>query len=249
MGFVGDPPALARRAFAEFLGTAFLVAVVVGSGIAAARLSPGDVGLQLLENAVATAAGLAALILAVGPVSGAHLNPFVSLADRLLGGLPSRDTAAYVSAQVTGAVTGCAVANLMFGQPLFELSRSTRSGGGLWLAEVVATMGLVLVIFGCARSGRTSAAPFAVGAYIGAAYFFTASTSFANPAITLARSLTDTFTGIDPASTPAFISFQLVGSCLAVLVVKVLYPGVENIADQVVVPMATRDVEAERDHG
>jgi len=231
-------PPLPRRALAEFCGSAFLVAVVVGSGIAAQRLSPGDVGLQLFENAAATAAGLVALILAFGPVSGAHFNPVVSLADACFGGLAWRDVPAYVAAQVAGAAGGAVLANLMFGLPALEWSQRSRSGGGLWLAEVVATAGLLLVVFGVVRSGRTSAAPFAVGAYIGAAYFFTSSTSFANPAVTAGRALTDTFAGIAPRSVAAFIAFQLVGAAVAIVLVRVLYPDIADVADEVVVPPA-----------
>jgi glycerol uptake facilitator-like aquaporin len=230
------PVTLARRLLAEFLGTAFLVAVVVGSGIAAERLSPDDVGLQLLENAAATAAGLIALIVAFGPVSGAHLNPVVTMGDRVLGGLSNREAAGYVAVQLIGGACGAVVGNLMFSEPAIGLSTKTRTGGGLWLAEAVATLGLLLVVFGVARSGRSGAAPFAVGAYIGAAYFFTASTSFANPAVTLGRTLTDTFSGIAPASAPAFVAFQMVGAGLAVGLVRVLYPAVAAVADEVVVP-------------
>jgi arsenate reductase len=226
---------LARRCLAELMGTAFLVAFVIGSGIAAQRLSPGDVGLQLFENAAATAAGLVALILAFGPVSGAHFNPVVTLADRFFGGLSTQDAGAYVVAQVTGGVIGAVVANLMFSVPAVELSTHHRDGGGVWLAEVVATLGLLLVIFGVVRSGRAAAAPFAVGAYIGGAYFFTSSTSFANPAVTVARSLSDTFAGIAPSSVPAFVGMQLVGAALAVATVRFLYPDIADVADAVVV--------------
>jgi arsenate reductase len=229
-------PALTRRLLAEGLGTAFLVAVVVGSGIAAERLSPGDTGLQLFENAAATAAGLVALILALGPVSGGHFNPLVSAADCMLGGLKARDLAGYIGAQVAGGAVGAVVANLMFSEPAVTWSTHERSGGDLWLAEVVATFGLLLVTFGVVRSGRASAAPFAVGAYIGAAYFFTASTSFANPAVTLARALTNTFAGIDPASVPAFLAFQLVGAALAVAAIRVLYPDITRVAEQIIIP-------------
>lgn len=231
-------PDLFRRSVAEFVGTAFLVAVVVGSGIAAQRLSPGDVGLQLLENAVATAAGLVAIILAVGPVSGAHLNPVVSLADAAFGGMRWSEVAAYAGAQVGGGVLGAVVANLMFELPAIEWSTKSRSSPGLWLAEVVATLGLLLVIFGVVRSRRATAAPFAVGAYIGAAYFFTASTSFANPAVTIARMFTDTFAGIEPGSVPAFLGTQLGGALLAIALVRFLYPNVEAFAPDVVVPAA-----------
>ena len=229
-------PALPRRALAEFCGTAFLVAVVVGSGIAAQRLSPGDVGLQLFENAAATAAGLVALILAFGPVSGAHFNPVVSLADWFFGGLSGRELLAYIGAQVTGAIGGCVIANLMFELDAVQWSTKARSSGGLWLGEVVATLGLLVVIFGVVRSGRSAAAPFAVGAYIGSAYFFTASTSFANPAVTIGRAFTNTFAGIKPSSVPPFVAFELVGAALGVLLIKALYPDVAEVADEVVVP-------------
>ena len=229
-------PPLARRALAEYCGTAFLVAVVVGSGIAAQRLSPHDTGLQLLENAAATAGGLVALILAFGPVSGAHFNPVVSLADAFFGGLDRRDLPAYVLAQVSGAITGAVVANLMFELDAVTWSTHARSGGGLWLGEVVATIGLLTVIFGVVRSGRASTAPFAVGAYIGSAYFFTSSTSFANPAVSIGRAFTDTFAGVEPASVPAFIACQLLGGALAVALVHALYPDISDVADEVVVP-------------
>ncbi|HUR76888.1 MAG TPA: MIP/aquaporin family protein [Acidimicrobiales bacterium] len=218
-----------RRCLAEFCGTALLVAVVVGSGIAAAELSPRDTGLQLLENAAATAGGLAALILAFGTVSGAHFNPVVSLADAVLGGLPRRYLPAYAASQVAGAITGAIVANLMFELDAVSWSRHTRSGQGLWLGEVVATVGLLVVIFGVVRSGRGSAAPLAVGGYIGAAYFFTSSTSFANPAVTVGRMFSDTFAGIAPASAPAFVLSQLVGGALAVVLIRSLYPEHENV--------------------
>ncbi len=205
-----------------------LVAVVVGSGIAAQRLSPGDVGLQLFENAAATAAGLIAIILAVGPVSGAHLNPVVSAADRIFGGLTNRDLGVYIVAQVVGAWLGCMLANLMYSLPAVNWSTHTRSSGALWLSEAVATAGLLLVIFGVVRSGRGSVAPFAVGAYIGAAYFFTSSTSFANPAVTIGRMFSNTFAGIDPSSVAAFIAFQIVGAAVAVGLVRVLYPDIAH---------------------
>jgi glycerol uptake facilitator-like aquaporin len=230
------PPALWRRALAEFCGTAFLVAVVVGSGIAAQRLSPSDTGLQLLENAAATAGGLIALILAFGPVSGAHLNPVVSLADAVFGGLTGRDVVAYIGAQVSGGIAGAVVANLMFELDAVTWSTTSRSSGGLWLGEVVATIGLLAVIFGVVRSGRASAAPFAVGAYIGGAYFFTSSTSFANPAVTIGRVFTDTFAGIEAASVVPFIACQLIGGAIAVLLIRALYPDVAAVADDVVVP-------------
>jgi glycerol uptake facilitator-like aquaporin len=233
------PPALWRRTFAEFLGSAFLAAIVIGSGIAAQRLSPGDVGLELFENATTTAVGLAAIILTFGPVSGAHFNPVVSLADRAFGGLSTRDVMAYIPAQVTGSCGGAVLANRMFHLPFVELSTKSRTGGGLWLAEIVATIGLLLVIFAVVRSGRASIAPFAVGAYIGGAYFWTASTSFANPAIVVGRMLSNTFAGIKPSSGPGFIIFELVGLILAVAILKVLYPAMDDTADAVVVPMAS----------
>jgi arsenate reductase len=201
-----------------------LVAVVVGSGIAAQRLSPGDTGLQLFENAAATAAGLVAIILALGAVSGAHINPVVSLAERAFGRLTNRELAVYISAQITGGVVGVVVANLMYSEPAVEWSTLSRDGGGVWLAEVVATLGLLLVIFGVVRSGRANGVAFAVGAYIGAAYFFTSSTSFANPAVTIARTMTNTFTGISPSSAPAFVVCEIAGGLLAIGLIGALYP-------------------------
>jgi glycerol uptake facilitator-like aquaporin len=227
---------LTRRALAEFVGTALLLVAVVGSGIAAQRLSPGDIGLQLLESAIATAAALVAIILAVGSVSGGHLNPVVTLADRIMGGLTTREAGAYCGAQLAGAVVGTIVANLMFELPAVEVSEQTRSAGGLWIGEVVATFGLLLVVFGLVRSGRVALAPFAVAAWIGSAYLATSSTSFANPAVTIGRALTDTFAGIKPSSVPVFVFFQLVGAALAVVVVRVLYPTVSDVAADVIVP-------------
>jgi arsenate reductase len=219
---------LRRQALAEFIGTALLVAVVIGSGIAASRMSPGDAGLQLFENAAATAAGLVAIILAVGPVSGAHLNPVVTLVNRTFGTLDNREAVTYIGAQLLGGACGAVAANLMFGIAAINVSTKARTGGGLWWAEVVATFGLLLVIFGVVRSGRSSVAPFAVGAYIGSAYFFTASTSFANPAVTIARALSNTFAGIAPRSVPGFVVFQLVGGALAIGAIRVLYPSVHE---------------------
>ncbi|MER7165298.1 aquaporin [Micromonospora sp. NPDC000207] len=238
--------ALTRRASAEFAGTALLVTAVVGSGIAAARLSPTDVGLQLLENAVATALALGALILVFGPVSGAHFNPVVSAVDWWLGrrfgtGLTPRDLAAYVCAQVTGAVAGAVLAALMFGLPAVSWSRTDRTGASLWLAEVVATAGLVVLVFALARSGRTNAAPAAVGAYIGAAYWFTSSTSFANPAVTIGRAFTDTFAGIAPTSVPGFVVAQLLGGLVAIAALAAWYPHAGHAADAVVMPHPTRE--------
>lgn len=228
--------ALGRRLLAEFLGTGLLVAAVLGSGIMAARLSPGDVGLQLLENTAATVGALVALILAFGPVSGAHFNPVVTIADRIFGGISTADAAGYVAAQTTGALGGALLANAMFALPTFEASTKDRSSGPLWLAEVVATFGLVVVIFAVVRSGRTTAAPFAVGAYIGGAYFFTSSTSFANPAVTIGRTISNTFAGIRPSSAPMFIVMELAGGLLAVAAVRVLYPHVAESAGDVVLP-------------
>ncbi|MGH9178990.1 MAG: aquaporin [Acidimicrobiales bacterium] len=240
------PTDLSRRLFAEALGTALLVAAVVGSGIAAQRLSPGDTGLQLLENAVATAAALVAIILAVGPVSGAHLNPAVTLAARILGSLTTAEALCYAGAQMAGGAVGAAAANVMFDLPAIELSDQARSSGALWTSEAVATFGLLVVIFGVVRSGRSSLAPFAVGAYIGAAYFFTSSTSFANPAVTAARALSNTFAGIAPSSVPAFVIAQLAGAVLAVGAARVLYPSVAVAAPEVVLPHPHGP---EREHG
>lgn len=216
--------ALGRRLLAELLGSALLAAVVVGSGIAAERLSPGNTGLELLENAAATGAGLYALILMVGPVSGAHLNPVVTLVDAGLGGLPWRRALAYLPAQMTGCVAGAVVANVMFARAAVSFSTHERATGAHVLAEVVATGGLVLVIFALARSGRGASAPAAVSAYIGSAYFFTSSTSFANPAITVGRMFSNTFAGIAPSSTPAFVGAQVVGGLAGCVIVKALYP-------------------------
>ena len=229
--------ALWRRLTAEFAGSAFLAATVIGSGIAAAALSPGDTGLELLENAAATAAGLFAIILMFGPVSGGHFNPVVSLADAFFGGLRWRDAAAYLPAQTGGCIAGAVLANLMFGQAAVSISVKDRASGPHFLSEIVATLGLLVVIFALVRSGRASSAAAAVGAYIGAAYFFTSSTSFANPAITVGRMFSDTFAGIAPASGPAFITAQFVGGALAIGLVKVLYPGVTPAeARRIVIP-------------
>jgi glycerol uptake facilitator-like aquaporin len=229
--------ALWRRLLAELLGSAFLAAVVIGSGIAAQRLSPGNTGLELLENAAATAAGLYAIILMFGPVSGGHFNPAVSFADATLGGLTWRDAAAYIPAQVAGCITGAIAANLMFAQAAISISAKDRATPAHFLSEIIATFGLLLVIFALARSGRSRTAPAAVGAYIGAAYFFTSSTSFANPAITIGRIFSDTFAGIAPASAPVFIAAQLVGGGLAIAVIRALYPGITSTtAAEVTVP-------------
>ena len=218
-----EPP-LPRRLFAEFLGSAFLAATVVGSGIAASNLSPGDTGLQLFENAAATAAGLFTFILMFGPVSGAHFNPVVSLLDAAFGGLSPRRALAYVPAQVGGCIAGAVLANAMFSLSAISISTHHRASPAHLLAEAVATLGLLLVIFALARSRRGELAPAAVGAYIGAAYFFTSSTSFANPAIDVGRMFSDSFAGIAPASVPAFIFAQLVGAVLVFGVIRILYP-------------------------
>ena len=229
--------ALWRRLAAELLGSAFLAALVIGSGIAAQRLSPGDTGLELLENAAATAGGLFAIILMFGPVSGGHFNPVVSFVDAAFRGVSWRDAAAYLPAQVGGCVAGAVAANLMFALPAVSISVKDRASPAHFLSEVVATLGLILVIFALARSGRSRVTPAAVGAYIGAAYFFTSSASFANPAITIGRMFSDTFAGIAPASAPAYIGAQVIGGVLAVVVVKALYPGVTPAeAADVVVP-------------
>jgi glycerol uptake facilitator-like aquaporin len=218
--------ALGRRLLAELLGSALLAAVVIGSGIAAQRLSPADTGLELLENAAATAAGLFAIILMFGPVSGGHFNPVVSFTDAALGGMRWRDAAAYLPAQVAGCIGGAVLANLMFAAPAVSISGHHRASAAHLLSEVVATAGLLLVIFALARTGREKTAPAAVGAYIGAAYFFTSSTSFANPAITVGRMFSDTFAGIAPSSVAPFIAAQIVGGALALGIIKVLYPGI-----------------------
>ncbi|MGA9748816.1 MAG: MIP/aquaporin family protein [Nocardioides sp.] len=240
-----DRPDLARRLTAEALGTMLLVTVVVGSGIAAQRLSPGDTGLQLLENSIATVFGLTVLILVFGPTSGAHFNPVVSLADWWLGrrnstGLTVPEVGVYSLAQICGGVLGAVLANLMYQVPVTELASTERTGAHLWLGEVVATAGLVLLIFTLARTSRGSLAAPAVGAYIGAAYWFTSSTSFANPAVTIGRAFSDTFAGIQPLSVPGFVAAQLIGTVIAVALVHWLHPGVgageDRTADDVVVP-------------
>lgn len=235
-----------RRLLAEGLGTALLVTAVVGSGIMAATLSPDDVGLQLLQNSLATALALGALILTFGPVSGAHFNPVISAADWFLGrrtrtGLTTAQLGGYLAAQTAGAIAGSVLANLMFDLTAVDLSTKTRSGGHLWLGEIVATAGLVLLVFALARSGRSAAAPAAVGAYIGAAYWFTSSTSFANPAVTIGRIFTDTFAGIAPGSTPGFLAAQLAGLVIGTGLLLALYPDAGRTADEVVVSHETTD--------
>jgi glycerol uptake facilitator-like aquaporin len=217
---------LSRRLLAEFLGSAFLAALVIGSGIAAHQLSPNDTGLALLENAAATAAGLFAIVLMFGPVSGGHFNPVVSLVDAYFGGLTWRDALAYIPAQIAGCVTGAVTANGMFALTAISISTHHRASGAHLFGEAIATLGLLLVIFSLARSGRASTAPAAVGAYIGAAYWFTSSTSFANPAISVGRIFSDTFAGIAPASVPAFTLAQAAGGVIAIATLRVLYPDV-----------------------
>jgi glycerol uptake facilitator-like aquaporin len=226
-----------RRLVAELLGSAFLAAVVIGSGIAAVQLSGGNVGLELFENATATAAGLFTIILMFGPVSGGHFNPVVSFADAAFGGLRWRDAAAYLPAQIAGCIGGAVLANLMFSGAAVSISARHRASPGHFLSEIVATLGLILVIFALARTGRGRTAPAAVGAYIGAAYFFTSSTSFANPAITVGRMFSATFAGIAPSSVPSFIAAQVIGGGLAVAVVRMLYPSVTPAeAADIIVP-------------
>jgi arsenate reductase len=221
--------ALWRRVLAEYVGSCFLAAVVIGSGIAAATLSPNDVGVELLENALVTGAGLFSLILIFGPVSGAHFNPLVSIVDAIFGSLSWRYVGAYLVAQIAGCSSGALLANAMFHRSIFELSTKNRSSGAHWIAEVVATIGLLLVIFSLAHSKRSQYVPAGVGAYIGAAYFFTSSTSFANPAITIGRMLSNSFAGIAPSSAPGFIVAQLVGAGVSVALLKALYPGISQL--------------------
>lgn len=238
---MNHPVALSRRLLAEFTGTALLVTVVVGSGIAAQQLSPGDVGLQLLQNSTATVFGLAVLILVFGPVSGAHFNPVVSAADWLLGrragtGISGRHVMSYTVAQVTGGAAGALLANIMFDRQVIEISTKDRISAGHLVGEVVATAGLTAVIFTLARTGRAAMSAAAVGAYIGAAYWFTSSTSFANPAVTVGRVFSDTFAGIAPGSAPGFIAAQIVGGLVGLALVVALYPDAARTADDVVVP-------------
>jgi glycerol uptake facilitator-like aquaporin len=229
--------ALWRRLVAEFLGSAFLAALVIGSGIAAQRLSAGDTALELLENAAATGAGLFAIILMFGPVSGGHFNPVVSFVDAAFGGVSWHDAAAYLPAQVAGCITGAVAANLMFALPAVSISVKDRASGAHFLSEIIATLGLMLVIFALARSGRSRVTAAAVGAYIGAAYFFTSSASFANPAITVGRMFSNTFAGIAPSSAPVYIAAQVVGGILAVGLVRLLYPDITSAeAAGVIVP-------------
>jgi len=225
----------ARRLVAEGVGTALLLAAVVGSGIMGDRLSSGNIAIALLANTVATGAALVALILTFGPISGAHFNPVVSFADASQGGLPWTDAVLYAVAQIAGAVVGVALADAMFGERIYAWSGHARAGFPQALSEGVATFGLMSVIWGCARR-RPGAVPFAVGAYIMAAYWFTASTSFANPAVTIARSTTNTFTGIRPSDVPAFLISQMMGASGATLLFRWLVPSLPDVAEHVVVP-------------
>ncbi|MEI7859410.1 MAG: MIP/aquaporin family protein [Acidimicrobiales bacterium] len=226
-----------RRLIAEFLGSALLAAIVVGSGIAAQQLSPGNIGLELLQNALATGAGLFAVILIFGALSGAHFNPVVSVVDAVFGGISWRDAAAYVPAQIAGCITGAVAANVMFALPAVSISTHQRATGPHLFAEVIATAGLVLVIFALARNHKSAYTPAAVAAYITAAYFFTSSTSFANPAITIGRIFSNTFAGIAPSSAPPFMVAQVIGGAVAVGLIVLLYPGLTaDEASDVVFP-------------
>lgn len=226
---------MARPAVAEALGTALLLAAVVGSGIMGERLAGGNVAIALLANTIATGSALVALILTLGPISGAHFNPAVTLADAWQGGVAWRSVPAYIAAQIAGAFAGVAAAHVMFSKPVFFASHHIRSGGAQIFSEFVATFGLLSVIWGCARL-RSAAVPFAVGAYITAAYWFTASTSFANPAVTLARAASDTFAGIRPADAPGFVVAQLAGAAAATALFRWLVPSLPQDAEKVIVP-------------
>ncbi len=221
--------ALARRGVAELLGTAFLVAAVIGSGIAASRLSPGQIGLELLENSLITGGALLALIVALQPVSAAF-NPIVTLVERALGAISNVEATALIVFQLVGGFLGAVVANVMFGDHAISIATHHRSGGGLWLGEVVATLGLLLVIFGAVRSGRENLVAFAVAGYITAAYWFTSSTSFANPAVTVARMFSNTFAGIAPSSVPMFVVMQLIGGTLSYGLIRFLFPNAPQLA-------------------
>jgi len=235
---------LARRATAEAVGTALLLAAVVGSGIMAERLAGGNVAIALLANAIATGGVLVAIILAFGPISGAHLNPAVTIADAWQHGVAWRDVPVYIVAQLVGALAGVAIANVMFGLPAFFASHHTRAGGALWVSEFIETFGLLSVIWGCARA-RPAATPFAVAAYIVGAYWFTSSTSFANPAVTIARSLSDTFAGIRPIDVAPFILAQLAGAVAATALFRWLSPTSQSAAEAVLLPHAITHQESE----
>jgi glycerol uptake facilitator-like aquaporin len=237
---------MARRVVAEAAGTTFLLAAVVGSGIMGERLAGGNVAIALLANTIATGAALVALILAFGPISGGHFNPAVTLADASQGGLAWREVPAYVVAQIVGAFAGVAAAHLMFSEPVFFASRHVRAGGAQLFSEFVATFGLLAVIWGCAKLRSVTAVPFAVGAYITAAYWFTASTSFANPAVTLARAASDTFAGIRPADAPGFIVAQLAGAAAATALFRWLAPARPSDAANVIFPHRQTEIIDER---
>lgn len=244
-------PFQARRLIAEYLGTLLLVTAVVGSGIMAVNLSPDDIGLQLLENSIATMLALAVLVLILGPVSGAHFNPVVTLADWWLhrrdpDAIGLTEVAGYVGAQVLGAISGAILANLMFGLHAVSWSTTARTTPHLWIGEAVATGGLIMLIFALVRAHRTQYAPAAIGAYIGAAYWFTSSTSFANPAVTIGRAFTDTFAGISPPSVPGFIAFQLIGAAVGLVLVAVFYPRTQTVTGDTaaIEPAATERVPA-----
>ncbi len=241
-------PPLARRLLAELLGSAALAALVIGSGIAAQQLSPNDIGLQLFENAAATAAGLFAIILMFGPVSGGHFNPVVSFVDAHFGGISRRDAFAYLPAQIAGCILGAITANAMFSLAAISISSHHRASPAHCFAEVIATSGLILVIFSLARTRRATMTPAAVGAYIGAAYFFTSSASFANPAISIGRMFSDTFAGIAPASVPAYIVAQTIGGALAILAVRALYPDVTPADAATVLLPHQRDADINQTH-
>jgi glycerol uptake facilitator-like aquaporin len=240
-------PDLARRSAAEAVGTALLLATVVGSGIMGERLSAGNVAIALLANTMTTGAALIALILSFGPISGAHFNPAVTLADATQGGMPWREVPIYIVSQIAGAFTGVAVGDAMFGEPVFCASRHIRAGAPQLLSEFVATFGLLSVIWGVSRR-RSAAVPFAVGAYITAAYWFTASTSFANPAVTLARSATDTFAGIRPADAPGFIVAQLLGTAAATALFRWLIPSLPKTSENVLVAHKANSDSNDRPH-
>lgn len=232
-----------RRLVAECLGSAFLAAIVIGSGIAAQNLSPGNVGLELLQNALVTGAGLFAIILIFGSLSGAHFNPVVSFVDAAFGGISWRDAASYLPAQVAGCIAGAVAANVMFSLKTVSISTHHRATGPHLFSEVIATVGLILVIFALARSKKTAYTPAAVGAYITAAYFFTSSTSFANPAITIGRMFSNTFAGIAPSSAPWFIGAQIVGGIAAATLIVLLYPGITPAASADIIVPHLRGVE------
>ena len=244
MGRIQNQASFGRRIVAEAVGTALLLATVIGSGIMCEKLAAGNVAIALLANTLATGAALVALILTFGPISGAHFNPAVTLADASQGGLPWRECPGYLVAQFTGAFVGVGAANLMFEKPIYFASQHARHGNAQLLSEFVATFGLVSVIWGCVRR-RSAAVPFAVGAYITAAYWFTASTSFANPAVTLARSASDTFAGIRLADVPGFIVAQCLGAAVATMLFRWLIPSLPAVADEVTVPHPVTNAEVE----